>query len=88
MFKIGDRVLFNGDLTVHNLFKSFITGNKEYEVKSLYVNNNGNNMFTFINDQGVIDHFGQDWFKLCFRSEPKNDLEWMNRVQENFREGI
>lgn len=82
MFKKGDIVRCIDFM--EDTDKEHFTLGEEYKV--LRSRNNASGDFYTINDNGDEWYVYSECFELVNKEPPKNDIEWMDRVQRNFQE--
>lgn len=81
MFKIGDKIRRTGD-----------TGEGVIRGNVYWITWIGPNMFSdgqSVELQGVIGRYDADRFVIVSKTKsdpPKNELEWLDRIQQNFKE--
>jgi hypothetical protein len=82
MYKFGDK------LKAISSYEQLISKGDIVEIIDAQINN----FITFRNrSNGVTSHWNwgavMSYFVLLDRTPPKNDVEWLDRVQENFKNG-
>lgn len=80
-FKVGDRIKVKLMREFNEEREPSLSLNKFYYIQSMndthiFVNNNFDNSYSICLDNIYIPN-----------NPPKNDVEWLNRIQDNFKEG-
>jgi len=81
--KLGDKIIF---------IKNF-NDIRKGEIRNVYEDDTGMHYWTVNNIPNAVGFVANNWlgdcpFILYKKHEIKNDIEWLDRIQQNFSEGI